>query len=444
MPSVLLQIFLLLSSFAGAAALSATAVGTTAVFPPSRVVLNSIDHYVRDTGDPATSSLSPAPVALLLHGLAGSTDSWEDIAPLLHGRGVRCVAVDRAGFGRTARPVRRALPAPPALPDFLREGAAAALEDAPFPRVPGAVGDILPGPAQVLAAAVRRPGLLAPRLPWALSGYPENPYSSRSAVEALWPLLRHVAATSPESDAEPRQVFLVGHSAGGGLALRAFDALAAGRGTLPSGYEVAGVALVAPAVLDSEEDPDVYDSGDDSTSPVWLQRALFRLGLSLPDAAGVPLARRIFDGRNITEALLNQTSPAAQLSVERTRYLAQKYSSPVEEFPEEWDVALLNVYRADFLAPDKDGGPPTRGRTLLGSVRKEATRATRRQERDRPAFCVVTGDDDRVVPARASRRVAELLGAENTVFAEMLGVGHLPMDERPGELAEILLEFMGK
>jgi len=443
MPSVLqLQFLLYLSPLVGAAALSAT----TAAFPPYRVLLNSVDHYVRDTGDPAVFSLSPPPIALLLHGLAGSTDSWEDVAPLLYSRGVRCIAVDRAGFGRTARPApRRALPAPPVLPDFLREGAAAALEGAPFPRLPGAFGDILPGPARVLATAVRRPGLLVPRLPWALSGYPDNPYSGQSAVDALWPLLRHVAATSPTPAAgEPRRIYLVGHSAGGPLALRACDALATGRGALPSGCEMSGVALVAPAVLDPEEDPDVYDSDDEDTSPVWLRRALFRLGLFLPDAVGVPLARRIFDGRNITEALLNQTSPAAQLSAERTQYLAQKYLSPVEEFPEEWDVGLLNVYRADFLAAEKEGAPPTRGRSLLGSVREGVARTIGGQGCGRPTFCVVTGDDDRVVSARASRRVAELLGTENTMFVEMAGVGHLPMDEQPRELAEILLEFMGE
>lgn len=444
MPSVLhLQSLLLLSPFAGATAFSASAAATTAAFPPSRVPLNSVDHYVRDTGDPAASS--PPPVALLLHGLAGSTDSWEDVAPLLYARGVRCVAVDRAGFGRTARPVPRSLPAPPVLPAFLREGTAAALEAAPFPRLPGTAGEILPDPAQVLATAVRRPGLLAPRLPWALAGYAGNPYSSKAAVAALWPLLRHVAATSPApAGGQSRQIYLVGHSAGGPIALRAYDALAAGRADLPPGCEMAGVALVAPAVLDPEEDPDAYDDQDGDASPAWLRRALFRLGLSLPDAVGVPIARRIFDGRNITEALLNQTSPAAQLSTERTQYLAEKYLSPVEEFPEEWDVGLLNVYRADFLAAEKEGEPPTRGRALLRSVQQGAARVMGGQGRDGPAFCVVTGDDDQVVPARASRRVAEVLGTENADFVEMAGVGHLPMDERPTELAEILLEFMGR
>merc|ERR1712238_481912 len=93
--------------------------------------------------------------------------------------------------------------------------------------------------------------------------------------------------------------------------------------------------------------------------------------------------------------------------------------------------------------------------------------------RSRPTFCVVSGDDDRVVPARASRRVADILlssssssssslirkkeseseSEENnttslsplspsTVYYEIEGTGHLPMDEKPEELANVLLEFI--
>merc|ERR1712238_637487 len=89
--------------------------------------------------------------------------------------------------------------------------------------------------------------------------------------------------------------------------------------------------------------------------------------------------------------------------------------------------------------------------------------------RRRPTFCVVSGDDDRVVPARASRRVADILlsssssssssligkkeSEENnttslsplspsTVYYEMESTGHLPMDEKPEEMANVLLEFI--
>merc|ERR1711865_101195 len=95
--------------------------------------------------------------------------------------------------------------------------------------------------------------------------------------------------------------------------------------------------------------------------------------------------------------------------------------------------------------------------------------------RNRPTFCVVSGDDDRVVPARASRLVADILLASSssssslligekkseseseseennttslsslspsTVYYEIEGTGHLPMDEKPEELANVLLEFI--
>lgn len=51
---------------------AAAPTGATAVFSPSRMKLNGVEHYVRDTGDPAPS----APIAVCLHGFAGNTDSW--------------------------------------------------------------------------------------------------------------------------------------------------------------------------------------------------------------------------------------------------------------------------------------------------------------------------------------------------------------------------------
>lgn len=159
------------------------------------------------------------------------------------------------------------------------------------------------------------------------------------------------------------------------------DGEAAGGGP----FVPAGVALVALAVLDPEEDPGIYDcaegdgdggkGGNDEGGDDGLRRAAFRGVLSLPDAFAVPIVRRIYDGRNITEALLNQTYSGAAgndgLSAERANYLADKYRRPVEEFPEEWDVGLLNVCRANFRDDDAGGGenggsvrgtgPPPRG-----------------------------------------------------------------------------------
>ena len=444
-------------------------------FSPSQVSLNGIEHYTRDTGDP----FPDAPIAVLLHGLAGNTDSWEDVAPVLFEGGVRAIAIDRVGFGRTERPQRaNFLPQPPQqlslppVPSFLRESLASAIESIPLPPPPGALRGILPTPNAILATAIRRPSLLSPKLPWKKSVYGEDPYSSEFAVSTLWPLLQEALKSSSSSllSKQPRRIYLVGHSAGGPIALRAFNELMTGKGKelLPPGCDISGVILVAPAVLDPEEDPGAYDyrekneqnsatSSNDNdsepTTPAWLRRTIFQSVLSLPDAFGVPLARQIFDGRNITEALLNQTS--AELSKDRAMYLADKYVSPVIEFPDEWDVGLLNVYRANFLDDGERNGEERKisssGRELLRTVRKGAERVTVEQGREgeglnskddqRPIFCVITGDDDRVVPARASRKVADLLGSRVT-YVEIKDAGHLPMDERPEEFADVLLNFI--
>ena len=55
-------------------------------------------------------------------------------------------------------------------------------------------------------------------------------------------------------------------------------------------------------------------------------------------------------------------------------------------------------------------------------------------------FLTVTGDVDRIVPPSATATVADLLGAEARTLAE---TGHLPLDERPREVAHLLLEFIG-
>ena len=77
-------------------------------------------------------------------------------------------------------------------------------------------------------------------------------------------------------------------------------------------------------------------------------------------------------------------------------------------------------------------GRPQRetGRRLLADAKDAAGR-----------FLVITGDSDFVVPVRSSRKVADLLDAELRELAE---TGHLPMDEKPGDVAALLLDFMGK
>lgn len=353
----------------------------------------------------------PPPIALLLHGLAGSTDSWEDVAPLLFEQGIRAVAIDRVGFGRTERPQQaNLLPQllqPPVLPSLVKAPLADFIESsllAPLPVPPPLVpqplreafqqvSDILPPPNQALATAVRRPSLLAPKLPWSASTQYSriNPYSSEFAVRAMGALVRddrfllfqgkNAKTKKPRAR---RKLYLVGHSAGGPIALKAYlDATTTNKEYDRNGNnnncEVSGVALVAPAVLDPKEDLGIYEKNSDkdaektdySSDNDNLRLRVFQSVLALPDALVVPIVRRIYDGRNLTEAVFNQTS-SSSISVERANYLADKYKRPVEEFPDDWDIALLNVYRADFQAQEDNNNENEtirlRGRSLLQQV----------------------------------------------------------------------------
>ena len=187
--------------------------------------------------------------------------------------------------------------------------------------------------------------------------------------------------------------------------------------------------MVAPAVLELEEDPDAYNQAEEDGAqiPFPLRLAAFRTLLALPDAFSIKVARRLVDNRDIREALLAQTHPrmAGKDMEKRIQELIEKYFAPVREFPDSWDTALLNVYRADFGSSDNN----LKGRTLLAKAAR--MRGSR--------LGVLTGDSDNVVPFRASKRVAELLDVPLEVFED---TGHLPMDERPEELAQSLIKFI--
>ena len=144
---------------------------------------------------------------------------------------------------------------------------------------------------------------------------------------------------------------------------------------------------------------------------------------------------------NLTEALGKQTHArmAEPQQRERVAALVDKYAAPVREYADDWDTALLNVYRAELAA--REDAAVLGGRRLLRAARALGSNV---------ALSVITGDDDRVVPVRASRRVAALLGlggregggAGGGGAREMAESGHLPMDEQPEALAEALLPFL--
>jgi pimeloyl-ACP methyl ester carboxylesterase len=222
------------------------------------------------------------------------------------------------------------------------------------------------------------------------------------------------------------------------------------------------VVLVAPACLDPREDPGAYEREEvkssvaaenkpetsflealvpeDVRARIALETrfATFRAVSNLPDAFGLPGVAKMVDGRDMVEAVVGQMHPRMRANELRSRVeaLAEKYTKPTQEFANVWDRALLNVYRADQPSPVSLPNAPIpllSGRALLLKAKETALQL-------RTEFLVVTGDSDFVVPVRASRLVAELLGTPSLV--EMAETGHLPMDERPEELGKILVGFI--
>ena len=206
---------------------------------------------------------------------------------------------------------------------------------------PSGLQALVPSVPSVLAAGLRRPETLAIRRPWKDS----NPYSSEFAVATLAPLLRQLGGV------EGSEIYFVGHSAGCPISLRCYvEAMKDPEKFLPEGSTVGGCLIVAPAVLELSEDPDAYDFGEDDGSriPLPLRLAAFRTLLALPDAFSIKLPRRLVE-RDVREALLAQTHPrmAEADMTGRVQELAEKYLAPTREFADDWDTALLNVYRAD-------------------------------------------------------------------------------------------------
>ena len=100
----------------------------------------------------------------------------------------------------------------------------------------------------------------------------------------------------------------------------------------------------------------------------------------------------------------------------------EKYTEPLRKDPDTWDVGLLNHYRAD-----RDAEPA--GRELLSRARAADVR-----------YLLLTGDVDPIIPPSATERAAGLLGAPPPIVFP--STGHLPMDERPHDVAAALRDFI--
>lgn len=192
----------------------------------------------------------------------------------------------------------------------------------------------------------------------------DAPYAPEAQV-------RHVAEALDAAGVA--RAVLIGHSAGGAIALRV---------AVEHPERVAGLVLIGPAV---------YEGGGPPVGTRWLLRTpqFERIG---------PLLMRRLGGEG-GEGLLR----AAYADPERLR-------------PE-----VLAAYRRATEVDDWD-------RALWASVR--ASRAPALEDRlsevEMPVL-VVTGAEDRVVPPESSRRLAEALPDAELVVLE--GCGHVPQEE---------------
>lgn len=106
------------------------------------------------------------------------------------------------------------------------------------------------------------------------------------------------------------------------------------------------------------------------------------------------------------------------------------------------DDALVTDERVEeYLAPLLRPGAIASLRSLLGSPPSELERLRSALPRIRAATLVVWGEEDAWIPvAHAERFAAAVAGAR---VERLAGCGHMPQEECPEELLEVLLPFLG-
>ncbi len=224
--------------------------------------------------------------------------------------------------------------------------------------------------------AFDRPGFGLTERPLAWVG--ANPYAAESQIAFALCLMDELGI---------EKAILVGHSAGGGIALLT---------ALTHPERVAALVLISPA------------TGGGGPFPAWLRPVL-----ATPQARrlGPLLVRRI---RTQGPDILSQSWHDPSLL---TPEVIIGYEKPLRA--QDWDRALWEVTLA---------ARPAEVASRLGWISVPTL--------------VVTGDDDRIVPAERSREIAARIpGAELVALASC---GHLPHEERPAEFLDAVQLFLSR
>lgn len=207
----------------------------------------------------------------------------------------------------------------------------------------------------------------------------ESPYGAQANLELLFGLMDELGI---------QQAILIGHSAGGRLAVQA---------ALTHPERVSGLVLVGAAI---------YTGGGQSFG--WLRPLI---NTPQMDRLG-PFFARSLSGEQGNAFIQAAWHDPAKINAE----IQEGYRKPLQV--ENWDVALWEF-------------------TKVGSGSEDL--APRLQDLTLPVL-VVSGDDDRIVPTSDSVTLSgEIPGAQLAIFAQC---GHLPHEECPAAFLEAVGPFL--
>lgn len=224
--------------------------------------------------------------------------------------------------------------------------------------------------------AYDRPGFGYSQRPEVEDWSTNNPYSNAAQLDQLWAVMDTLGI---------QKAILVGHSAGGSIAMQA---------ALQHPERVESLILVAPAVY----------SG--FSLPPFLQRVL---NIPQIDRLGPLFVRQVFKGAD--RMLENAWHDHSLITPE----IRAGYMKPFQA--EGWDTALWEMVK----------------------IRSNPGIKNRLEELTLPIL-IVTGDDDRVVPIWQSQRLAKAIPHAQLVVVE--NCGHMPHEEKPEEFLTAVDAFL--